>query len=47
LFSVFGVIAFGMIMFGGYSAGMRDWWWMVLLFYYVALSMLHHMFEPD
>lgn len=47
LFSSFGVIAFGMIMFGGYTAGVRDWWWMVLPFYYMTISMLHHMFEPD
>lgn len=47
LFSSFGVIAFGMIMFGGYTAGVRYWWWMVLPFYYITISMLHHMFEPD
>lgn len=47
LFSAFGVVAFAMIMFGGYTAGARGWWAMALPLYYVTISMLHHMFEPD
>lgn len=47
IFAAFGAIAFGMIMFGGYTAGGRGWWAMVLPFYYICLQMLHHMFEPD
>ncbi len=47
VFSTFGAISMGMIMFGGYTAGERGWWAMAIPFYFVGLQMLHHMFEPD
>ena len=47
VFSAFGGISLGMVMFGGYTSGARGWWIMAIPLYYVGLSMLHHMFEPD
>ncbi|MCX6780708.1 MAG: hypothetical protein NT003_01175 [Candidatus Magasanikbacteria bacterium] len=47
VFCAFGAIAFGMIMFGGYTAGERGWWGMAPIFYWLTISMMHHTFEPD
>ncbi len=47
VFAAFGVIALGMIMFGGYTSGGRDWWFMSIPLYIIGIQMLHHMFVPD
>lgn len=47
VFSIFGAISLGMIMFGGYTSGARGWWFMAIPLYVAGLQMLYHMFHPD
>lgn len=47
VFCAFGAVAFGMIMAGGHSAGVRGWWGMAIPFYGLSFYLLYHMLVPD